>query len=55
LEQSLEIVEAWIPVVAKIEQTDWLVLSIVRIVFFYIGERDYIIIVVGDKKVYELF
>ena len=48
-------VEAWTPVVAEIEQTDWLALSMVRIVFFYVEKRDCIMIVVGNKEVYELF
>ena len=48
-------VEAWAPVVAEIEWTDWPALSMVRIVFFCAGERDCMMMVVGNKEVCKLF
>ena len=48
-------VEGWTPVAAEIELVDWPASSKVRIVFFCAGERDCMMIVVGNKEVCELF
>ena len=47
--------EKWTPVKAEIELADWPASSMVRIVFFCAGERDRMMMVVGNKEVCELF
>ena len=45
----------WTPVAAEIEWVDWPASSMVRILFFYAGERDWMMMVVRNKEVCELF
>jgi hypothetical protein len=46
---------AVIPAVEAIVWAEWLTSSMVRILFFRAGERDLIMMVVGNKEVCKLF
>ena len=48
-------VEGWTPVAVEIEQVNWPALSMVRIMCFDANKSDCIIMVVGNKKMCELF
>ena len=43
------------PVEAEIELADWPASSMVRILFFCAGERDHMMMVVGNKEACEFF
>ena len=48
-------VEGWTPAAVEIKQMNWPALSMVRIICFGAKKSDYMMMVVGNKKMCKLF